>query len=112
MTKPTPHLKPHLTDGPPPVSWLLAEGNYTHVYFHKGGYYLSAITLCKLCQRYPYLIRLSKQMAVDPGLISGWHRTETKQLVVKLAGCGSPQEVVVPRRRIRQVKQTLRQLQV
>ncbi|MBD2701450.1 LytTR family transcriptional regulator [Spirosoma sp. BT702] len=110
--KSTPHLKAHRPDSQPQVSWLLAEGNYTHVYVHNGSYSLSAITLGKVCQRYPYLVRLSQQLAVDPGLIVSWHRPGSKQLVVELAGCGSPQMVVVPRRRIREVRQLLRHLQV
>ncbi|MBD2702626.1 LytTR family transcriptional regulator [Spirosoma sp. BT702] len=110
--KSTPHLKSQLPDSVPQVSWLKAEGNYTHVYFHNGSRSLSAITLCKVCQRYPYLVRLSQQVAVDPGLIVGWHRPGVKQLVVELGGCGSPERVAVPRRRIREVRQLLRQLQV
>ncbi|MBD2699990.1 hypothetical protein IC229_05045 [Spirosoma sp. BT702] len=87
--KSTPHLKPHLPDSQPQVSWLLAEGNYTHLYFHNGSQYLSAITLCKVCQRHLYLLRLSKQLEVDPILIVGWQRPAAKQLVVLLEGCGS-----------------------
>ncbi|GAB3716790.1 hypothetical protein GCM10027592_58400 [Spirosoma flavus] len=94
------------------MSWALAEGNYTHVHFHNGGYYLSAITLGTICQRFPYLVRLSKQLAVDPGLIVGRHRNETRQLVVEFGVGGTKQEVVIPRRRVREVKQLLRGLDV
>ncbi|MBD2705745.1 LytTR family transcriptional regulator [Spirosoma sp. BT702] len=110
--KPTPYLRPHHPHSPPQVSWTLAEGNYTHVYFHNGGYYLSAITLGTICQRFPYLIRLSKHRAVAPGLIVSWHRNEARQLVVELGGSGRQQEVVIPRRRVREVKQLLRELGV
>ncbi|MBD2705421.1 LytTR family transcriptional regulator [Spirosoma sp. BT702] len=110
--KPTPYLKPHQPHSQPQVSWTLAEGNYTHVYFHDGSYYLSAITLGTICQRFPYLVRLSKQLAVDPELIVGRHRNEASQLVVVLAVEGSQQEVVIPRRRVREVKHLLRQLAV
>ncbi|GAB3702279.1 hypothetical protein GCM10027592_31540 [Spirosoma flavus] len=110
--KPTPYLKPHQPHSQPQVSWTQAEGNYTHVYFHNGGYYLSSITLGTICQRFPYLVRLSKQLAADPELIVGRHRNEANQLVVVLAVGGNQQEVVIPRRRVREVKQLLRQLQV
>ncbi|MBD2703802.1 LytTR family transcriptional regulator [Spirosoma sp. BT702] len=110
--KPTPYLKPHQPHSQPQVSWTLADGNYTHMYFHNGGYYLSAITLGTICQRFPYLIRLSKHMAVAPSLIVSWHRNQARQLVVVLAVEGSQQEVVIPRRRVREIKQLLRQRQV
>ncbi|MBD2704025.1 LytTR family transcriptional regulator [Spirosoma sp. BT702] len=108
--KSTPHLKPHIPDGTPQVSWLLAEGNYTHLHFHNGSQYLLAITLCKVCQRYPYLLRLNKQLAVDPTLIVGWQRLAAKQMIVVLERWGNRQTVVVSRRRIREVRQLLRQI--
>ncbi|MBD2705188.1 hypothetical protein IC229_31490 [Spirosoma sp. BT702] len=51
--KPTPYLKFHLPNSQPQVSWTLAEGNYTHVYFRNGGYYLLSIMLGTICQRFP-----------------------------------------------------------
>ncbi|GAB3988043.1 hypothetical protein GCM10028807_09790 [Spirosoma daeguense] len=107
--KQTPRLKPHQPDSVPQVSWLRAEGNYTHLYFLDGSYYLSSITLSKICQRYSYLLRLNKQVAVHPALIVDWHVPARKQLVVVLAGWGNSQAVSVARRRISQVKDVLDQ---
>ncbi|MBD2705247.1 LytTR family transcriptional regulator DNA-binding domain-containing protein [Spirosoma sp. BT702] len=82
------------------------------MYFHNGGYYLSAITLGTICQRFPYLFRLSKHLAVDPALIVGLHRNQASQLVVVLEVGDRRQEVDIPRRRVREVKQLLRGLGV
>ncbi|GAB3993681.1 hypothetical protein GCM10028807_29550 [Spirosoma daeguense] len=108
--KPTPRLPTHPATGVPQVSCLVAEGNYTHLYFHDGGHYLSALTLGKVCQRYPYLVRLNKGLAVDPALIVDWHIPGRNQFVVILQGGVREQVVTVSRRRISQVKQVLSRL--
>ncbi|GAB3985576.1 hypothetical protein GCM10028807_01120 [Spirosoma daeguense] len=110
--KPTPRLKAHQLGSAPQVSWIRAQGNYTQLYFNDGSQYLSAITLGKVSQRYPYLVRLNKSLAIDPALVVDWHIPAPKQLAVVLVGFKVIQSVLVARRRIRQVKQVLIQAQL
>jgi DNA-binding LytR/AlgR family response regulator len=97
------YKRPIDTIRPEHLSYIIGEGNYSHIHFIDGSKVLFSRTLKAFEAQYPNLIRMSKSLAINPASITDWERIDSKTMRVEVAGVRH----WVSRRRIDKVMEQL-----
>jgi DNA-binding LytR/AlgR family response regulator len=80
------YKRPIDTIKPGHLSHIVGEGNYVTIHFTDGSTVLFSKTLKLFEAQYPFLIRVSKSLAIAPGSITDWERIDKKTMRVEVAG--------------------------
>lgn len=84
---------------PEHFSHIKGDGNYSHIYFTDGSMTTFGRTLKRFEIEYPYLIRITKSLLINPSSITDWKRWGATSMKITTAGV----DYVVSRRRVQQV---------
>ena len=93
------------------VAYLTGSGNYTQLHYPDGRQALVAITLKNTLLRFPYLIRIHKQTAVNPDYATQWNLINRFEAKVRVTAGGKADLFAISRRRINAVRTRLAELQ-
>lgn len=78
-----PQTSKHL-DRTKPVAYLQGDGNYTTLYYPDGTKRLASTTLKKVSTWYPHMLRINKNVAINPAYVVRYDRHSAKRLTVHL----------------------------